>query len=656
MAAVPDFDRLTEWLTSVSGKAGVPNACFHLLTEDGRRVVCQAVSHSLRATHLAYGLDLKDCAGIRQALSERRAVAIDEAAADPRVAQIARRQYQLASVLYQPVEWEGRRGVLILSDRTQRSWTEADLQFAQACADELASMMSTGEAEEAPCRGAQDPDGALQHLLDAVPGQVLIVDENLYTVATSSAVEFEQDLEGQSAAVSLRELTHESDRRAEFRTALQELLDGERKCFEGLMRTVHGLWWVHASRMQSDEKKLGIQIRPGVELPEAVVRSEESRRLESLGRLAGSVAHEINNALQIVRSAIPEVGEDVTAESLRVLESGAERAGRVTSDLLTFARQRPSEIREIEIGQWVASKETLLRRLLGPSRHLDLRAPIEGCYEFDSGKLETALVNLAKNAADASPHRGAVSIRFAIESSGTGHRLRLEVIDDGEGFDIKTLPRLGEPFHSSKRFADGAGLGLSIVREIADEFGGQLEFGRAPGRGARVLFTIPVRAAGAGVLHQEQSAPLTRPASGCPVVTRGAQPKSRILVVEDEKPLQRMFQRLLEREGFEVRIASTLSSARALLESSNLSFDLALIDLTLPDGSGAALCEEAQSSADPTPVVLMSGYAAIDTLSPIFQRGCIFLSKPFGTQDLMKTVREALAGNTDPLAPTEAAS
>ena len=256
MAAVPDFDRLTEWLSAVSDRAGVPNACFHLLSEDGRRVVCQAVSHSLRATHLAYGLDLKDCAAIRQALSERRAVAIEDAATDPRVAQVARRQYELATVLYQPVEWDGRRGVLILSDRTRRAWTEVDLQYAQHCADELASMMSTGETVEVSRVGSHDADSPLQHLLDAVPGMVLIVDEHLYTVATSSAVEFQQDLEGQSAAVSLRELTHECDRGAEFRRALQELLDDERQSFEGLMRTVHGLWWVHASRMKSADRRL----------------------------------------------------------------------------------------------------------------------------------------------------------------------------------------------------------------------------------------------------------------------------------------------------------------------------------------------------------------------------------------------------------------
>lgn len=656
-----ELDRLSEWLSHSAGRIGVPNACFHLLSTDGTRVLCQAVSNSIRATHLAYGLDLTECAGIAEALAERKPVAIVDAPSDLRVAQVARERYGLASVLYQPVRLHsGREGVLILSDRVRRDWSDEDVAAAGHLADEISQVPGGERVDISPStrdvRPLEPRAGASlgASLVDALPGQVFLVDENLLTIASSGSVQTGEDLNGQNSAVSMSELISDSDRGVEFRGALVDILNDELLAFEGLMRTVHGLWWVHAQRIPGEPRILvGVHVRAGVDLPESVRQSEESRRLESIGRLASSVAHELNNSLQIIRTSLCELKDGDHEEAIDSIEAATDRAARVTGDLLAFARRSPSVIERVDFPAWIQSIAGCLQRVVEPKCRLELSVEGAGDCAVDKAKLEMALVNLCKNARDASPEGCTVTIDVAKRDHlDRAPDFVVRVIDDGPGFAAEILPDLGTPFVTTKGLGQGTGLGLAIVLDIVAGLGGAVDFASQPGRGACVTVVLPVETdseelrqpaeesenTGNGVRSVSAEPAATEPAKAPPVPSS----LGRILVVEDEEPLQRMLAKILGRSGYEVSTVGTCADALGALGGDTIPFDVVLLDLTLPDGKGIRIFDSCRERGLPIPFVFMSGFAEEHVLLDALREGSRFLAKPFSASELLDAVRSSI--------------
>lgn len=399
VSRAPAYDQLTRWLEDAADRVGATGGCFHLRSREGQRIICQAVTRSVRATHLAYGLELSDCPAVLEALETGRPVAVDDAALDLRVAQIARERFGLKSVLYQPVRiGSSAEAIAIFHHRSPHRWTEEAIAAASAAALEAERIL-----EPSMLGLVQGPSSNLaEAMLSAVPGVTSLIDEGLIAFASSASVRQDVPLEEQTTVVTVDELLADADRGHELRAALRDLFRGELDRFQALFRTAYGQWWVHARPVRLpapiSRRAVSLEARPlealGVHVqsipdgsPDALAQSEERHRLEALGRIAGSVAHEVNNALQIIRLSLEELEASEPVETAR---EATGRAAGVTSQLLTFARKAPTQVSPTNLAEFVTGEIPIVRRAIGVDHALGLRLHSSPAVLLDPRKMSMA--------------------------------------------------------------------------------------------------------------------------------------------------------------------------------------------------------------------------------------------------------------------------
>jgi PAS domain S-box-containing protein len=375
---------------------------------------------------------------------------------------------------------------------------------------------------------------------------------------------------------------------------------------------------------------------------------DQARRLESVGQLAGGIAHDFNNILGVIMNYAEFVGDELEADSqarddVEEIRRAAERAARLTRQLLIFSRRDVVKPELLYLRDVVSELENLLRRALGERIELATHFGGDRCaVEADPGQIEQVLVNLAVNARDAMPDGGRLLIevdRIELDDEYTymhpdtepGSYVRLKVSDTGVGMDRATIQRAFEPFFTTKGKGEGTGLGLATVYGIVKGGGGRIDIYSEPGMGTTIKVHLPASLAVPGMgSTQVQERP----------VGRGEV----VLVVEDEPDVRRMAERILGKGGYSVIAVSGGEEALDVCRKDDQPVHLLLTDVIMPGMLGTQLVEQIKVLRPELGVIFMSGYShevlAPDALAE--QDGAAFIEKPFNATELLQAVRGLL--------------
>ena len=374
----------------------------------------------------------------------------------------------------------------------------------------------------------------------------------------------------------------------------------------------------------------------------------QAQKMEAIGQLAGGVAHDFNNILAAMLMQTSLMGEqpDLTPESralLQDLEGQAQRASRLTQQLLMFARRQILHMKPLDLNVVLAELIKMLRRLLGEPIELILRtAPTPAWVNADAGMIEQVVMNLCINARDSMPEGG--HLLLAIEAldvdpqaparhldARPGRFVCLTVRDTGCGMDETTLKRLFEPFFTTKEVGKGTGLGLATAYGIVKQHQGWIEVESTLGQGATFRMLLPALALPAS---------LSQP-SGPEPPPRGTET---ILVVEDEAAVRAMTALCLRRFGYRVLEAASGPQALEVWQAQGPGIDLLFTDVVMPEGmSGLELAQRLRAEKPSLKAILTSGYnTEMATQGVPTLAGIGYLPKPYPTAALAKAIREAL--------------
>jgi PAS domain S-box-containing protein len=376
-------------------------------------------------------------------------------------------------------------------------------------------------------------------------------------------------------------------------------------------------------------------------------RLRQAHRMESVGRLAGGVAHETNNQMSVVLGAAEFIlGRSDVPEAVRAdvefMRKAAERTAAVTAQLLAFSRRQILKAELLDLNQVVKGWEPVLRRLMGADCGVTLRLSSDPCrVRADSGQLEQVLLNLALNARDAMPRGGVFTVEtFRMELKAgarlkparerPGHYAVLALTDTGHGIDKETLSHIFEPFFTTKGVGQGTGLGLSMVYGIVKQSDGYIWVYSEPGSGTTFKIYLP--------LQWGEIAPAMAGARAMQSQIGGC-----ILLVEDEAPVRYMMKRSLEGAGYSVLDAASAREAFELVGRTTGRISLLLTDVVMPDTSGRELAGRIAELIPGIPVLFTSGYTNGEIARRgLLEPGAAFIQKPLTPAALVQAVREQI--------------
>jgi two-component system cell cycle sensor histidine kinase/response regulator CckA len=417
----------------------------------------------------------------------------------------------------------------------------------------------------------------------------------------------------------------------------------------------------NVTALELDPKTISyvITVQDLTELKRAEERTRWAQRMEAVGRLAGGVAHEVNNMMTIIigfgdllskaANLPPDRQRDV--EEIR---KAALRAAKITQQLLAFSRQQVLQPTDLELDAIVTDIVPVLRLLLPANIRVETSiAALPAAVHADRAQLDQVLINLAFNARDAMPGGGTIRLAtgFREISAGDGPRLigipippgeyaLLSVSDTGHGMDSATMAHVFEPFFTTKPAGSGTGLGLATVYGIVKQSGGFVWAESRPGAGTTFTVSLP-----------RLDRPIPPPATSHPA-ERLPQPRvgGTVLVVEDEEGVRELTRRILEQEGCRVFDARSGDEAAATLERFGPEIELIISDVILPDMAATELERRAGERRSDLPVLYMSAYSRDEVL----ERGLIpadrpFLQKPFTAADLTGAVWREMEGRSRPV-------
>lgn len=389
------------------------------------------------------------------------------------------------------------------------------------------------------------------------------------------------------------------------------------------------------------------------ELREAQQALAQSQKLESLGRLAGGVAHDFNNFLTVIRgySRMLEQGLDQASplrDDVAEMNAACERAMLLTQQLLTFGRRQSLDIKVLDLNIVILGMVKMLAQLLGE----DIEAVIapgagEARVKADLGQMHQVILNLFLNARDAMPHGGRLKIETAemeltaadarwLPDAVAGRYAMLSIRDGGVGMDEETRAHVFEPFFTTKPIGQGTGLGLATVYGIVKQSGGHIHVKTAPGQGT--IFRIFLPSTSEEVTQEAAASDASLPSRQEPAAATAA----RILIVDDSAAIRKVLRRVLESVGYGVIDAGDVDAAVELLRRGPV--DVVLTDLQMPGRSGADLAKLALRDFPGVKVIAMSGFEDTQLSQLLRELGIdAALTKPMQPEVLIRTVREALA-------------
>ena len=395
-----------------------------------------------------------------------------------------------------------------------------------------------------------------------------------------------------------------------------------------------------------------ISERKRIELEKQNLQAQlaQVQKMDSIGRLAGGVAHDFNNMLGVILGHADLALEKLTPDrpcysSLQEIRKAAMRSGDLTRQLLAFARKQTVAPRVLDLNETIEGMLKMLRRLIGENIELNWHpghAP--ATIKMDPSQIDQVLANLCVNARDAINDTGRITIKtepaaFDADFCAThpgylpGDYVMLAVSDNGCGMDSETLLRLFEPFFTTKEVGKGTGLGLATVYGIVKQNNGFIHVYSEPGQGSTFKIHLPRHAPAEAAV----------PATPAPPA-RGTET---ILLVEDELALLTMTRLMLEQFGYRVLPAATPTEALRLAAQNAGQIQLLMTDVVMPEMNGRELAKVLLADNPGLKRLFMSGY----TTDVIAHQGVLdpdvhFLPKPFTPAELAAKIREALAPGT----------
>jgi two-component system cell cycle sensor histidine kinase/response regulator CckA len=380
-----------------------------------------------------------------------------------------------------------------------------------------------------------------------------------------------------------------------------------------------------------------------------------AQKIESVGQLAGGVAHDFNNMIMIMGLHLEAARDlaqngqiDAMQRELDQIEIAAKRAADLTRQLLAFARRQPHQPRAVLASDLATNAMRLLSRVIPASIKLqtEIHAP-EAWLMADAGLIEQVIMNLCVNARDAlADLPGAITIEVNRQIVGEmeprlaapGPYVTIAVSDTGPGIPDALLPRIFEPFFTTKAPGKGSGLGLSMVHGIVSQHLGYVTVDTKLGRGATLTVFLPE--VGAELACEPE-----------PVGHTKSPERARILIAEDEPMVRRLIANLLRRAGHSVIEAENGAQALRTVQTTHEPFDLLILDAVMPEMGGKECYERIHALKPELPAIFSSGYSA-DVLPSGFLRehGLLLIAKPYDGKTLLDAVEDAVVRSRQQLA------
>ncbi|WP_239026802.1 hybrid sensor histidine kinase/response regulator [Geomonas oryzisoli] len=378
----------------------------------------------------------------------------------------------------------------------------------------------------------------------------------------------------------------------------------------------------------------------------------QSQKMESIGRLAGGVAHDFNNMLSVISGAAElskrklEDGEPI-GQYLELIINAARRSSDITRQLLAFSRKEVVSPKPVQLNRLIEDSLKILTRLISEDVKLSFHpAPELWSIMIAPSQVDQILMNLAVNARDAMPEGGSLAIETANVQIAShyaylhpdarpGEYVLLSVSDTGHGMDKMTAAHIFEPFFTTKGQGKGTGLGLSTVYGIVTQNGGFINVYSEPGQGAVFKIYLPR-------LQESEATP------------QGPLPAERrisgtVLLVEDEEMLLWLTTRLLEEMGLTVIQAQSPLEALEISRQRGAEIDLLLTDVVMPEMNGRELAERVKESLPEMNVLFMSGHTSDNVLQRgVIEAGMHYIQKPLEMEKLNRKISEMLAQRQKP--------
>jgi signal transduction histidine kinase/ActR/RegA family two-component response regulator len=375
----------------------------------------------------------------------------------------------------------------------------------------------------------------------------------------------------------------------------------------------------------------------------------QSQKMETVGKLAGGIAHEFNSIMTAIIGQSELILGDLPsgnplAENATEIHKAAERAATLTRQLLAYGRKQMLRLEILDLNTVLTGMETMLHHLIG--RNIDLRMITSAGFanvKADAGQIEQVIINIVMNAVDAMPNGGKLTLEIVnatLDSAyasrfpelKAGEYIMLAITDTGAGMNEEVRARLFEPFFTTKGVGKGTGLGLATCHGIVKQSGGQIAAYSEPGRGTTFKIYLP---------QVQQPKKTLPPRINAPELPRGVET---ILLVEDDPSLREMAGSMLKRLGYSVLSAANGVEALTLAhQQSTGHIDLLFTDVVMPHMSGKELSDRVHSLFPQTKILYTSAY----TENAIVHQGALnhdveFLRKPFTPSALAQKVREIL--------------
>ncbi len=385
-----------------------------------------------------------------------------------------------------------------------------------------------------------------------------------------------------------------------------------------------------------------------LELTAAHEALRQAQKMETLGQLTGGIAHDFNNLLTVIRGSAdllkrPALSEDRRARYVAAIAETADRATKLTNQLLAFARRSSLTPEILDARTIVRGMHDMIATLSGAFVEVSMRLPDDPCLvNADASQLETAIVNLAVNARDAMGHRGRLTIdvgeAYRIPAV-RGHPARdgdfvaIAVRDTGSGIDPAHIDHIFEPFFTSKAVGHGTGLGLSQVFGFVKQSGGEVIVDSVHGEGATFTLYLP---------RERHAGPITADPAPAPRLEQGP---LRILVVEDNPDVGAFAISALADLGHAIVFARDAEEALDILDEGAATFDVVFSDVMMPGINGIELGQAVRQRFPQTSILLTSGYSEIISKQGAF--GFELLRKPYSMDELAAALRRATTTLTE---------
>lgn len=378
----------------------------------------------------------------------------------------------------------------------------------------------------------------------------------------------------------------------------------------------------------------------------------QTHKMESIGRLAGGIAHEFNNILGIIIGNAELALDDTpdwnpSHDNIQKIKTAGLRAKDVVRQLLSFSRKTEKRMQPVNVVEVVDESLKLIRSSIPAS--IEIRTRLNHAdiiISADATQIHQVIINLCTNAAHAMPEGGILEVELKpltvierrdkpFQDLQPGNYMALIVKDSGKGIASMDREKIFDPYFTTKEIGKGTGMGLAVVHGIIKNHRGRIIVDSEPDKGSTFKIILPV-------LDKNHV-----PFKESIVETADEKGNETLLFVDDEKPLVEMAKSILEKLGYQVMTATNPNQALALFEQHHLGIDLVISDMTMPEMSGVQLAQKLRDIQPHIPIIICTGHSSLLDESHADSLGLGFTMKPITRNEISRLIRKTLAQTTD---------